>query len=67
MLGHDLRHCAAHFAVTKHTAEVKYEYGYFLKAIRVGSDLHQGEIITVQVVQVINRCNQLNFRSNRWR
>ena len=67
LLSHDLRHCDAHFATTKHTAEVKYEYGDFLKATGVGSDLHQGEIIIVQVVQARNRCNQLNFGSNRWR
>ena len=32
LLGHDLRHCVAHFAATKNTATVKYKYGDFLKA-----------------------------------
>ncbi|KAK7822384.1 hypothetical protein CFP56_036531 [Quercus suber] len=31
-LDHDLRHCAAHFTASKNIAEVKYQYGDFLKA-----------------------------------
>lgn len=32
LLGHNLRHCATHFAAMKHVKEVKYEYGDFLRA-----------------------------------
>ena len=32
LICHDLKHCVAHFATTKNTSDVKYEYGDFLKA-----------------------------------
>ena len=33
LLGHDLRHCASHFAATKSGLEMSYQYGDWLKAI----------------------------------
>ena len=32
ILGHDLRHCPAHFAASKETENVEYQYGEWLKA-----------------------------------
>ena len=32
LLGHDIRHCANHFAAEKGSGEVKYQYGDWLKA-----------------------------------
>ena len=32
ILGHDLKHCATHFAAEKQGRRVEYQYGYFLKA-----------------------------------
>ena len=32
ILGHDLRHCPAHFAASKETDNVEYQYGEWLKA-----------------------------------
>ena len=32
MLGHDLKHCATHFALEKNGREVEYQYGNWLKA-----------------------------------
>ena len=33
ILGHDLKHCAAHYVVEKRRGHVEYQYGEFLKAI----------------------------------
>ncbi|KAK7835681.1 uncharacterized protein CFP56_023287 [Quercus suber] len=33
MLGHDVKNCAAHFAVTKNGGTAEYQYGDFLKAM----------------------------------
>uniref|UniRef100_A0A7N2LSJ6 Uncharacterized protein n=1 Tax=Quercus lobata TaxID=97700 RepID=A0A7N2LSJ6_QUELO len=33
MLGHDVKHCASHFAVAKNHGEVDYQYGNFLHAM----------------------------------
>lgn len=33
MLGHDVKHCASHFAVVKNGGEVDYQYGDFLLAM----------------------------------
>ena len=33
MLGHDVKYCAAHFAVTKNGGKADYQYGEFLKAM----------------------------------
>ena len=43
MLGHELKCCASHFAAEKNGVEVKYQYGDFLRAARVGQELHQFE------------------------
>lgn len=32
MLGHDLKHCATHFALEKNGGEVEYQYANWLKA-----------------------------------
>ena len=32
ILGHNLRHCPAHFAASKETDNVEYQYGEWLKA-----------------------------------
>ena len=32
MLGHDLKHCAVHYAAEKQSGRVEYPYGEFLKA-----------------------------------
>lgn len=32
ILGHNLKHCAAHYAVEKWGGHVEYQYGEFLKA-----------------------------------
>ena len=32
ILGHDLPHCASHYAVERHGGEVSYQYGEWLKA-----------------------------------
>ena len=34
ILGHDLRHCASHYAVEKQGVGVDYQYGDWLKATR---------------------------------
>lgn len=31
LLGHDLRHCASHYAVEKNGGEIEYQYGDWLK------------------------------------
>ncbi|KAL0007845.1 hypothetical protein SO802_009347 [Lithocarpus litseifolius] len=33
LLGHDVKHCASHFAVTRNGGEVDYQYGEFLRAL----------------------------------
>lgn len=33
MLGHDVKHCASHFAIIKNGGEVEYQYGDFLRAL----------------------------------
>ena len=33
MLGHDLKHCASHFAVIKTGGEVDYQYGDFPRVV----------------------------------
>lgn len=50
MLGHDVKHCASHFAVVKNGGEVNYQYGDFLRAMGVGHTFRQ---IKTQV-QVLN-------------
>lgn len=39
LLGHDLKHCASYFALTKNNKEVPFQYGKWLKASggRMGS------------------------------
>lgn len=32
LLGHDLKHCASHFALTKNSKEAPWKYGKWLKA-----------------------------------
>ena len=34
ILGHDLKHCAAHYAVEKAGGRIEYQYGDFLRAVR---------------------------------
>ena len=34
ILGHDLKHCAAHYAIEKQGGRVEYQYGEFLKETR---------------------------------
>ena len=33
VLGHDVKHCASHFAVVKNGGELAYQYGDFLRAL----------------------------------
>ena len=33
ILGHDLKHCAAHYAVDKAGGRIEYKYGDFLRAV----------------------------------
>ena len=33
LLGHDVKHCASHFAVSRNGGEVDYQYGESLKAL----------------------------------
>ena len=33
ILGHDLKHCVAHYAVEKNGGSMEYQYGDFLKAV----------------------------------
>ena len=33
ILGHDLKHCVAHYAVEKNGGSMGYQYGDFLKAV----------------------------------
>ena len=33
LLGHDLRHCASHFAVEKNGGQIEYQYGDWLKVV----------------------------------
>ena len=33
LLGHDLRHCASHFAVEKNGGQLEYQYGDWLKVV----------------------------------
>ena len=33
ILGHDLKHCAAHYAVEKARGRIEYQYGEFLRAV----------------------------------
>ena len=33
ILGHDLKHCAAHYVVEKNGGSMEYQYGDFLKVV----------------------------------
>ena len=33
LIGHDLRHCASHYAIEKNGGDVEYQYGDWLKAL----------------------------------
>jgi len=48
ILGHDLRHCAAHYAVEKKGDRIEYQYGDFLRAVggrpRVSSSKVSGQM-----------------------
>ena len=44
LVGHDVRHCANHFAVEKNGGEVDYQYCEWLKALVVIQDHHHGMV-----------------------
>ena len=39
ILGHDLKHCAAHYVVEKARSRIEYQYGDFLRAVGVVQEL----------------------------
>ena len=56
LLGHDVKHCASHFAIIQNGGEVDYQYGDYLRAMEGVHDLSHQETLVIALVLRGSKC-----------
>lgn len=67
VLGHDVRHCPAHFEVSKKATTIEYQYGEWLKAYSERNTHSVGVMLVRLVRNGLTRKTTTRWRAMGWK